>query len=161
MGTSFIVEYRSDLLLPTSPSDIHSLQASGSQGEIMARKLKNKHHPSGLAAARIALGMKQGELAQLLGVARSTIITWENMHHDRPVWLSLLCQGLYAYRIIPAIGEPLSGPALAEARQRLGVDQQLLGQKIGKSRNTISRWENDTPPKWLSFVLATLAFTTI
>lgn len=113
---------------------------------------------TGLAGARNALGVNQAELAVMLGVSRTTVSNWENSSERQP-WLSLVCQGLYASRIIPSISEPMTGADLAAARSLFGLDQEAFGRKLGVSRTTISRWENDTPPLWLSYAIATLAFT--
>lgn len=110
-----------------------------------------------LHSCRKTLGLSQCELGELLGVSRNTIRSWEV--GAGPRFIGLLCRGLKAYRVLPQIGVVYSGACLAEARQRLGLHQEELGVLLGVSRPTLSRWENDTPPRWVSFAIAALAFS--
>ncbi|WP_372242226.1 helix-turn-helix transcriptional regulator [Pseudomonas sp. MWU12-2323] len=111
----------------------------------------------GLRECRKYLGLTQQELGELLGVSRNTLRSWEI---DRePGYLALLVRGLRAYKVLPQIGTVLSGPCLVEARGRLGMHQEHLAARLGVSRPTLSRWENDTPPRWVSFAISALAFT--
>ena len=120
-------------------------------------KARRKSAPCGLLrSCRKALGMSQQELGDLLAVSRNTVRSWEV--GKEPKFLSLLCRGLRAYRVLPHIDVNLTGPCLAEIRTRLGFHQDQLAERIGVSRPTLSRWEQGTPPRWVSFAITALAF---
>ncbi|HDS1721576.1 helix-turn-helix domain-containing protein [Pseudomonas putida] len=120
----------------------------------MARK---KQTPHGLLrSCRKAIGLSQQELGDLLGVSRNTIRSWEI--GKEPRFLLLLCKGLKAHYVLPHIGVELSGGCLSALRSRLGFHQEQLAEQLGVSRPTLSRWENDTPPRWVSFAVTALAF---
>lgn len=111
----------------------------------------------GLRACRKLLGLTQQELGELLGVSRNTLRSWEVKRE--PGYLALIIRGLRAYKVLPQIGVVFTGPCLSEARARLGMHQEHLAVRLGVSRATLSRWENDTPPRWVSFAISALAFT--
>lgn len=120
----------------------------------MARK---KPIPHGLLrSCRKAIGLSQNELGDLLGVSRNTIRSWEV--GNEPRFLPPLCKGLKAYAILPHIALEMSGACLAQMRARMGLHQEHLAEQLGVSRPTLSRWENDTPPRWVSFAMTALAF---
>lgn len=120
----------------------------------MARK---KHIAHGaLRSCRKAIGLSQQDLGDLLGVSRNTIRSWEV--GKEPRFMVPLCKGLKAYAILPHIAVELSGACLAQMRTRMGLHQEHLAEQLGVSRPTLSRWENDTPPRWVSFAMTALAF---
>jgi transcriptional regulator with XRE-family HTH domain len=121
----------------------------------MAR-MKDKKHGL-LRSTRKALGITQQELGDLLGASRNTIRSWEV--GSEPKFLPPLCRGLKAYRALPHIAVELTGPCLAAIRLRMGLYQDQLSELIGVSRPTLSRWENDTPPRWVSFAITAIAFS--
>lgn len=102
------------------------------------------------------MGMSQQELGDLLGVSRNTIRSWEIA--KEPKFLVPLCKGLKAYYLLPHIAVELSGGCLSALRSRMGLHQDQLADQLGVSRPTLSRWENDTPPRWVSFAVTALAF---
>lgn len=110
-----------------------------------------------LRTCRKSLGLSQQELGELLGVSRNTIRSWEL--GKEPGFLPLLCRGLNAYRVLPHIFIEFSGACLASARGRMKLRQDQLAERLGLSRTTLSRYENDTPPRWLIIAVAALAFT--
>ena len=110
-----------------------------------------------LKTCRKDLGLSQQELGELLGVSRNTIRAWEL--GKEPRFLTLLCKGLKAYRVLPHTFIEFSGSCLADARGRMGLRQDQLAESLGLSRATLSRYENDTPPRWLILAIAALAFT--
>lgn len=124
----------------------------------MARR--NKAVMGALKAARTALGLSQMELGQLLGVSRNTIRSWEGRWATgmEPSFMRHLCRGLLACSLMPHLAIELSGPCLAEFRAKMKVHQESFGQLLGVTRSTVSRWETDTPPRWLSYVLLSIAF---
>jgi transcriptional regulator with XRE-family HTH domain len=118
--------------------------------------LRVKTALGGLRESRKRLGLTQQELGDLLGVSRNTLRSWETVNEPRYLWL--VVKGLRAYKVLPMIGAVYSGPCLSEARLRLGMHQDELATRLGISRPTLSRWENDTPPRWISFAISALAF---
>lgn len=120
----------------------------------MARKKPPQHGL--LRSCRKAIALSQQELGDLLGVSRNTIRSWEV--GKEPRYLALLCQGLKAHYLLPHIVIDLSGSCLSDLRSRLGLHQDQLADQLGVSRPTLSRWENDTPPRWVSFAVTALAF---
>lgn len=120
----------------------------------MAHKSQLSNGP--LKSCRKAMGLSQEELGELLGVSRNTIRSWEV--GKEPRFLLSLCKGLKAYAILPHIAIELSGACLAQLRARMGLHQERLAERLGVSRPTLSRWENDTPPRWVSFAITALAF---
>lgn len=121
----------------------------------MARKRQVPHGL--LRSCRKTIGLSQHELGELLGVSRNTIRSWEV--GKEPRFLALLCKGLRAFAVLPHIAIELSGSCLAQLRTRMGLHQEQLAEQLGVSRPTVSRWENDTPPRWVSFAITALAFT--
>lgn len=118
---------------------------------------KTSHRLVGeLAETRRLMRLGQKDLAELLGVSRTTISSWESS--SPPRWIELLCSGLKASRVLPHIGLPITGTELIQARKALGYNQMEFAQRLAMSRSTISRWESDTPPRWVSFAIASLAF---
>lgn len=109
-----------------------------------------------LRTVRKYLRLTQSQLGELLGVSRNTVRIWET--GAGPSFCPLLCRGLKAYKVFPHLFVDLSGPCLAEARNRLGLYQDQLAERLGVSRPTLSRWENDTPPLWVKFAITALAF---
>lgn len=109
-----------------------------------------------LRCCRKAIGLSQQDLGDLLGVSRNTIRSWEV--GKEPRFMAPLCKGLKAYVVLPHIAVELSGACLAQMRTRMGLHQEHLAEQLGVSRPTLSRWENDTPPRWVAFAMTALAF---
>lgn len=109
-----------------------------------------------LKRTRQRLNLSQSDLGRDLGVCRNTIRSWE-AGTDR-VFIFHICRGLQATSVMPHLFHLLTGPCLAEARGRMGLQQDQLAELVGVSRSTISRWEKDTPPLWLSYALLSLIF---
>ncbi len=109
-----------------------------------------------LKLTRKKLDLSQTDLGRGLGVTRNTIRSWEAGPDQ--MFIYHICRGLQATRVMPHLFHQLTGPCLAEARGRMGLQQEQLAELIGVSRSTISRWENDTPPLWLSYALLSLLF---
>lgn len=114
--------------------------------------------PSGgeLRVVRKSLGLSQEQLGELLSVSRNTIRSWET--GAGPSFCSLMCRGLRAFKVFPHLFIDMTGPCLADARNRLGFHQDDLAEKLCISRPTLSRWENGTPPRWVKFALIALVF---
>ena len=106
--------------------------------------------------ARKWLGLSQQQLGELLDVSRNTFRSWEA--GKGPAFLPLLCRGLRAYKALPHLFIDLTGPCLADMRTRIGMNQEQLASRLSVSRPSVSRWENDTPPKWVVFAVTALAF---
>lgn len=118
---------------------------------------KRKQESSSLLKrTRQRLHLSQAELGRVLGVTRNTIRCWEAGSDQ--MFMYHICRGLHATNVMPHLYHLLTGPCLAEARGRMELEQDQLGELIGVSRSTISRWENDTPPLWLSYALLSLLF---
>lgn len=120
----------------------------------MARKKQIAH--GALRSCRKAIGLSQQELGDLLGVSRNTIHSWEVS--KEPPFIAPLCKGLKAYAVLPHLAVELSGACLAQMRTRMGLYQEHLAEELGVSRPTLSRWENETPPRWVSFAITAIAF---
>lgn len=110
-----------------------------------------------LRSIRKRLGLSQQELGDLLGAARNTIRSWETGSESK--FVLLLSKGLRLYSVFPHIKIDFTGPCLAAARGRLRLHQDEFADRLGVSRATVSRWENDTPPAWVIFAVAALALT--
>ncbi|MCF5371338.1 helix-turn-helix domain-containing protein [Pseudomonas syringae] len=120
-------------------------------------KRSRSDNSTALRACRKDLGLTQQELGDLLGVSRNTLRAWEL--GKEPAFLPHVCCGLRAYKRLPHIFIAYSGGCLVEARKRFGMHQDQLAALLGVSRPTLSRWENDTPPAWITFAVSALAFT--
>lgn len=116
----------------------------------------NHIHHGLLRSCRKTIGLSQQELGDLLGVSRNTVRSWEV--GKEPQFLPHLCKGLIAYVVLPHIAIELSGGCLSTIRSRMRLHQEQLAEQLGVSRSTLSRWENDTPPRWVSFAITALAF---
>lgn len=110
-----------------------------------------------LKATRKALGLSQQELGEALGVSRNTIRSWEK-DRERD-FLRHVCRGLRACRIMPHLEPEATGQSVAAVRAGMRLHQDEFSSLLGVTRSTVSRWENDTPPRWVSFALLSLAFT--
>lgn len=117
---------------------------------------RKPHHFGLLKATRKALGLSQHELGVALGISRNTIRSWENGREKG--FLRHVCRGLRACSIMPHLEPETTGQSVAAVRAGLRLHQDELADLLGVTRYTISRWENDTPPRWVSFVLLSLAF---
>jgi transcriptional regulator with XRE-family HTH domain len=109
-----------------------------------------------LRSFRSQLKLSQTQLAELFGVSRSTIGNWESQ--ASPVWVALACRGVRAARIFPELSRPLDRSSLINARAQFGLNQTDFAAKLGVTRATLSRWENGTPPRWIAYAIASLAF---
>ncbi|WP_082534457.1 MULTISPECIES: helix-turn-helix domain-containing protein [Pseudomonas] len=122
---------------------------------IVARR-KTQHFGL-LKSTRKTLGLSQHELGVALGVSRNTVRSWEGCREDD--FLRHICRGLRECRIMPHLETVATGQSVAAVRAGMRLHQDEFSALLGVSRSTVSRWENDTPPRWVSFALLSLAFT--
>ena len=101
------------------------------------------------------LGFTREQLAEHLEVSRSTLYEWDEM--GAPYWVEYALNGLRAALVLPHLAIPMLGPDLMRARTALKLSQADFSHRLGISRRTVSRWENDTPPSWLSYAVIALA----
>lgn len=101
------------------------------------------------------LGFTREQLAEHLEVSRSTLYEWDEM--GAPNWVQYALTGLRASLVLPHLAIPILGPDVMRARTALKLTQDEFSHRLGVSRRTVSRWENDTPPSWLSYAVIALA----
>lgn len=113
----------------------------------MKKKTSRKKRPfNALRDARNKLGLSQVELAELLDVARTTILSAEQ---DTPKpWMPIACLGLGNLMFVDESVRPLSGERFASHRERLGLSHAGLASKLGFAESTIKTWERTAPPVW-------------
>lgn len=124
----------------------------------MKRINSGKWSSSCLKLARADLKVSQQDLATMLGVSRTTISTWEKQTNCE--WLKHLCVGLTTCLKQPNLDDlqELSGPQLCALRVANGWQQMDLAHKMNVSRSTVSRWENNRPPKWVAYATISIIF---
>jgi transcriptional regulator with XRE-family HTH domain len=128
-----------------------------------------------LRSARLAAGLTQNELTRRLPVSVSSISEWETGNTGPTLnHLTLLTRELdLRLTIIGLDGKPCNGPSrqrpgeswvhferrrlawpLRVRRVALKMSQEHVGQRVGVSRDSISRWETAAfPPQLIALVV--------
>ncbi len=102
-----------------------------------------------LRERRTALGLSQQALADILGVKRQAVHKWER--GEPPQTAGGLELAMEVLERQAALGEAVEGidvptaEALREARDRLGMTQTQLADRLGVTQATVSRWEDGSP----------------
>lgn len=133
-----------------------------------------------IRSRRRELGLTQAQLAQLLGVDRTTVIRWERTRRVPSIQLSRRLAEVLGlnYRDVSHLGRahrsggtsrsrtwlaraaeryrpdwPLIGDNLRAARELAGVTQAELARRVGVSRSTLSLYERGLwqPTAWSAF----------
>jgi len=123
--------------------DLRNLRALATVVRIPARFMaissqEQDSFPVRLLATRRRLGLSQAELGARLDVCAETIWEWENGHHEPTATNRAAAEAL--------IGETLgtagpTGELIREIRERLGLSQRELGERLGVAGSSVSRWE--------------------
>ena len=120
-----------------------------------ARKRRRRLGENPLKDTRAAIGISQKELAEELGLARTTIISAEQA--DPKPWILLACVGLGGIRLSGDRVGQLSGPRLTRIRTDMGLSAEELANRLGYAPSTINTWERSSPPLWAHPALVGLA----
>lgn len=107
-----------------------------------------------LRAARKAAGITQKEVADICGVAESTVRHWEagrqspkgQTELDRTLmFIETAERDPMAAKQLPRVrfnpGQVMSGAEIRELRERLGLTAAEMAHRLGVSETTMSRWE--------------------
>ena len=110
-----------------------------------------------LRKRRLDLGLLQREAAEQIGVDTTTITNWE-LGHTTPAlcWMPNVTQFL-GYD--PAPKPETIGQSLKRYRQRHGIPQHELANRLGVDPGTLGRWERGARQptgRWLTRVEAAL-----
>jgi len=93
-----------------------------------------------LLVTRRRLGLSQAELGARLDVCAETIWEWENGHHEPTATNRAAAERL----IEDTIGTTgPTGRRIREIRERRGLTQRALADRLGVAGSTISRWERE------------------
>ncbi len=111
--------------------------------------------PIDLAALREAFRLSQQQVAEILGVHRTTVIDWEK--GNQPNWLHLACLGIPTTLVLRSAVSALTAEDLISARGYLNLEQAELASHLGVHVRTVRTWESKTPPTWLPIALIGLS----
>lgn len=105
--------------------------------------------PERLKAARVAIRLTKGQLAEMVGVNMQTIKKWESEQRAIP----LQRQRELQHMLWPYLNDGWHGPStkwptlngeqIYEARLRAEMRQADVAQQLGVNRHTVCDWEND------------------
>jgi transcriptional regulator with XRE-family HTH domain len=114
--------------------------------KIKAKIPKSKKYPNEiktlgdhLRKRRLDLGLLQKEVAEKIGVDKTTINNWERQRREPEIRFIARIIEFLGYDPIP---EPESFPEKLKAyRLRLGLSQRKLAAKLGIDPSTVQGWE--------------------
>jgi transcriptional regulator with XRE-family HTH domain len=100
-----------------------------------------------LRRGRLAVSLKQHELAALVGVTQTAVGQWERStvpaYRTGDVLKALATASIPEIMALPAI----TAQQLRRARQEAGISQEALGEALGVTGPAVSRWERVGVPR--------------
>ncbi len=106
-----------------------------------------------IRSLRKQVGITQKELAKILGYEQTIVSMWENGTREPNVQTLVELSNIFGCSIDELVGnetiqvgkEPEGKvKKLKETRERFGLTQYQLGQKLGFGQHAVSTWENGT-----------------
>ena len=126
---------------PSSPAYPHKLQTLGDH----------------LRKRRLDLGLKQIEVAEILGAHEMSIVNWEkNIKSPTPKFIPKIIE-LLGYNPLPDISSMPLAERITSYRKMCGFSQEEFAKIIGVDPGTLGKWENgkSTPRKETMDILDT------
>jgi len=113
-----------------------------------------------LRYARLAAGINQGALAEVVGVDRATLLRYENgqvseynMQVDLLVRVAAVCgvDKLFCCSLYHAFIIEDAGKQIKRWRKEMGLTQKEMAVKLGALVSAVKRWEQNKnkPPRWV------------
>jgi transcriptional regulator with XRE-family HTH domain len=94
-----------------------------------------------LRKRRLDLGLPQREVAEMLGVAESTICGWEVGRTSPQLRFIPRIITFLGYDPLDEVSHETLGERIVATRQRLGMTQRQLARALGVDPTTVGRWE--------------------
>jgi len=132
---------------------------------LQPRKFKELRKPDGyprkletigdhIRAVRLERGLKQDEVAKLLGTCPTTVLDWEKNHHQPTITAMKEIIRFLGFNPLDSENtERTFGEQLFYARRARGLSQRAAAACIGVDPSTLSHYERDKkipPPNLLS-----------
>ena len=90
---------------------------------------------------RLDLGLLQKDVAEIIGVTKSTVCYWENGRTEPEFWHLPKIVEFLGYA--PEMEATTPGQRIVLARKLRGMSQKAMAKELGVDPTTLARWERD------------------